>query len=78
MQKDLGVCLSADPKSAKHVDEIVLKANRILGMISRNIEHKAKGIIFGVLCAGVEPSLCQGRIQIGKGAEKGSQNDHRS
>ena len=30
VQKDLGIDVSDDPKSARHIDEIVLKANRIL------------------------------------------------
>ena len=57
VQKDLGIDVSDDLKSARHIDEIVLKANRTLGMISRNIESKTKDILIPLYTALVRPHL---------------------
>ena len=57
VQKDLGIDVSDDLKSARHIDEIVLKSNRILVMISRNIESKTKDIIIPLYTALVRPHL---------------------
>ena len=57
LEKDLGVLISHDLKSARHVDQAVLKANRILGMVSRNIENKTKEIILPLYRTLVRPHL---------------------
>lgn len=42
-EKDLGVMISNELKYAKHCLAMYNKANRFLGFIARNINHKMKG-----------------------------------
>ena len=56
-EKDLGVYISNDLKPEKHINEVVLKANRLLGMIYRSIEIKSKDIIVPLYCSLVRPHL---------------------
>ena len=57
VEKDLGVTISNDLKPEKHINEVILKANRILGMIYRNIEFKTKDVIIPLYCSLVRPHL---------------------
>ena len=57
VEKDLGVTISDNLKASNHVDEAVLKANRILGMINRNIENKSKYVLLPLYRALVRPHL---------------------
>ena len=56
-EKDLGVIISKDLKPEKHVNEVVLKANRLLGMVYRSIENKSKDIIVPLYCSLIRPHL---------------------
>jgi len=44
-EKDLGVNMSNDLKWEKQCNEVVKKANKILGMIKRNFFNRSKDII---------------------------------
>ena len=56
-EKDLGVTISENLKASKHVDEAVLKASRVLGMINRNIANKSKSVILPLYTSLVRPHL---------------------
>ena len=43
--KNLGVMISNDLKCTSHIDYVVLKANRLLGMLHRSIQSKVKASI---------------------------------
>ena len=44
--KDLGVIMGSDLKWSKHVEQIVHKANRVLGLLKRTVGGKNKDIFF--------------------------------
>ena len=44
--KDLGVIMASDLKWSKHVEQIVHKANRVLGLLKRTVGGKNKDIFF--------------------------------
>ena len=46
--KDLGVIMASDLKWSKHVEQIVHKANRVLGLLKRTVGSKIK--IFSQFC----------------------------
>ena len=56
-EKDLGVTISENLKASKHVDEAVLKASRVLGMINRNIVNKSKYVLLPLYTSLVRPHL---------------------
>ena len=56
-EKDLGVTVSSTLKSCNHIDEVVLKANRVLGLIYRTIENKTPDIVVPLYVALVRPLL---------------------
>ena len=46
MERDLGVAGAKNLKPSDHVDSVVLKANRMLGMIYRTVEVHKKGYVW--------------------------------
>ena len=57
IEKDLGVMISDDLKCTSHIDYVVLKANRLLGMLHRSIQSKVKSIILPLYTSLVRPHL---------------------
>ena len=57
VEKDLGVMISNDLKCTSHIDYVVLKANRLLGMLHRSIQSKVKAIILPLYISLVRPHL---------------------
>ena len=49
--------ISENLKPAEQIDEVVLKANRVLGMVYRNIENKNKDIMLPIYKTLVRPHL---------------------
>ena len=49
IEKDLGVMISDDLKCTSHIDYVVLKANRLLGILHRSIHSKLKATILPLL-----------------------------
>ena len=47
-EKDLGIMISSDLKSAAQVVEACKKANRALGMISHTIKYKSKSVLLSL------------------------------
>lgn len=56
-QKDLGVTITNDLKWRKQVENSVNKANRMLGLISRNFSFRSKNIILTLYKSLVRPHL---------------------
>jgi len=56
-EKDLGVIVNSNGKYAEQCAQAVKQANCILGMIRRNIRHKAKDVITRLYKALVRPRL---------------------
>ena len=56
-EKDLGVIVCDNLKPSKHIDEVVLKANRILGLINRTVESKYKETVLPLYLQLVRPHL---------------------
>ena len=56
-EKDLGVEIHTSLKPEKHIDTVVSKANRILGMINRSVQYKGKDCILPLYTALVRPHL---------------------
>ena len=54
---DLGVLITNDLKSVKHIDKVVSTANRILGMIYHTVENRTKYIIIPLYRTLVRPHL---------------------
>ena len=57
VQKDLGVLISNDLKVAAQCQDVVNKANKILGAIKRNVMHKSVEVISLLYKAYVLPCL---------------------
>ena len=57
LQRDLGVLISSDLKWDHQVDECYKRANKVLGMISRNFVYKSRDIILPLYKALVRPHL---------------------
>ena len=57
IEKDSGVMISDDLKCTSHIDYVVLKANRLLGMLHRSIQSKVKAIILPLYTSLVKPHL---------------------
>ena len=57
IEKDLGVMISDDLKCTSHIDYVVLKASRLLGMLHRSIQSKVKAIILPLYTSLVRPHL---------------------
>ena len=57
LEKDLGVAQAQNLKPSSHVDSVVFKANRMLGMIYHAIEVHKKDIILPLYRALVRPHL---------------------
>lgn len=55
--KDLGVIMASDPKWSKHVEQIVHKANRVLGLLKRTVGGKNKDIFSNLYKTLVRPIL---------------------
>ena len=55
--KDLGVNMPSDLKWSKHVEEIVHKANRVLGLLKRTVGGKNEDIFFKFVQNLVRPIL---------------------
>ena len=56
-EKDLGIMITSDLKSAVQVVEACKKANRALGMISRTIKCKSKSVLLSLYKSLVRPHL---------------------
>jgi len=56
-EKDLGILITSDLKSAAQVMEACKKANRALGMIGRTIKYKNKSILLSLYKSLVRPHL---------------------
>ena len=56
-EKDLGIMITSDLKSAAQVVEASKKANRALGMISRTIKYKSKSVLLSLYKSLVRPHL---------------------
>ena len=56
-EKDLGILITSDLKSAAQVMEACKKANRALGMISRTINYKSKSVLLSLYKSSVRPHL---------------------
>jgi len=56
-ERDLGVIINESLKSDSQVNQVAVKAHRILGMIYRTIENKTKDIILPLYLALVRPHL---------------------
>lgn len=56
-EKDLGVLISDDLKPSSHIDGVILKANRILGMMYRSIQTRTKDVMLPLYTALVRPHL---------------------
>ena len=56
-ERDLGVHIQCDFKKDTHIDYVVKKANRVLGMIRRTIEYKNKDNIIPLYTSLVRPHL---------------------
>jgi len=56
-EKDLGIIVSDDLKWEKHCSAAVSKANRILGMITRNFIDRSKEVIIPLYKSLVRPHL---------------------
>ena len=48
--KDLGVIMASDLKWSKHVEQIVHKANRVLGLFKRTVGGRNKDIFSNLVC----------------------------
>ena len=57
VRKDLGVVIPNDLKCISRIDFVVLKANRLLGMLHRSIQSKAKAILLPLYTSLVRPHL---------------------
>ena len=57
VEKDLGVKIQNTLKSTKQCEEAVTKANKVLGMIKRNIASRSKDVILPLYQALVRPHL---------------------
>ncbi|XP_046846860.1 uncharacterized protein LOC124440511 [Xenia sp. Carnegie-2017] len=55
--KDLGVIMSSDLKWSKHVEQIVHKANKVLGLLKRTVGGKNKGTFSNLYKTLVRPIL---------------------
>ena len=55
--KDLGVIMASDLKWSKHVEQIVHKANRLLGLLKRTVGGKNKDIFSNLYTTLVRPIL---------------------
>ena len=55
--KDLGVIMASDLKWSKHVEQIVHKANRVLGLLRRTVGGKNKDIFSNLYKTLVRPIL---------------------
>ena len=55
--KDLGVIMASDLKWSKHVEQIVHKANRVLGLFKRTVGGKNKNIFLNLYKTLVRPIL---------------------
>ena len=55
--KDLGVIISSDLSWSKHVEEIVNKANKILGLITRIVGNRNKDVFSLLYKSLVRPTL---------------------
>ena len=56
-EKDLGVTITTDLKSAAHCKDIYSKANRMLGLISRTIKYKNPAVLTTLYKSLVRPHL---------------------
>jgi len=56
-ERDLGVIINQNLKSDSQVNQVAVKAHRILGMIYRTIENKTKDIILPLYLSLVRPHL---------------------
>jgi len=56
-EKDLGIMITSDLKSAAQVVEASKKANRSLGMISCTIKYKSKSVLLSLYKSLVRPHL---------------------
>ena len=55
--KDLGVIISSDLSWSKHVEEIVNKANKVLGLIARIVGNRNKDVFSLLYKSLVRPIL---------------------
>ena len=55
--KDLGVIMACDLKWSKHVEQIVHKSNRVLGLLKRTVGSKNKDIFSNLYKSLVRPIL---------------------
>jgi len=71
-EKDLGVYLSCDLKSASHCIEANVKGNKMLGLVKRTVEcyllftrvWSDRILNTAVFC--MEPTLCEGQTSVGE------------
>ena len=57
VEKDLDVMVSTDLKYSSQIDHVVLKTNRLLGMLYRSIQSKIKSVILPLYISLVRPHL---------------------
>jgi len=80
-EKDLGIIVTRDMKVAKQCTKACAKANRMSGLIKRNIENKDKMIMLLLFKSLVRPqislvtALHKGQIPNREGSEKIYKND---
>ena len=61
-EKDLGVIVDPDLSFEKHIEEVVKKANKLVGMLSRVIVNKDKEIMVPLFKSLVRPVLEYGNV----------------